>query len=168
MKMLTPKEMKTLKVFHLLFVMMWTIGLVAMALLLWRPSVSGLEFLYAQIAALYIDYTLVIPGAILTVVTGIIYGLKTKWGFFKHGWITVKWIIGIAIILIGTFWLHPLALAIIEEASPAACEAVCFPTDYFGAKLSIVNYMALVQSVALIFLVGVSVFKPWSKKKPQK
>lgn len=36
--MLTPKGMKTLKFFHLIFIMMWTIGVVMMGLLYWRPS----------------------------------------------------------------------------------------------------------------------------------
>ena len=81
MKMLTPKGMKTLKFCHLVFIMMWTVGVVMMGLLYWRPSATSLEFLYNQTTALFIDYALVIPGAILTVITGIIYGLKTKWAF---------------------------------------------------------------------------------------
>lgn len=165
MKMLTPRGMKVLKTFHLLFIMMWTIGVLTMALLMLRPAVNGLEFLFTQTTALFIDYTLVIPGAILAVVTGIIYGVKTKWGFFKHRWLTVKWIVGVAVILIGTFGLHPLALEIIEQASLTANEAVCFPSDYFGLKLPVVTYMAILQAAALIFLVVISVFKPWEKKR---
>lgn len=164
MKKLGVKGMKTLKVFHLVFIMMWTIGVLMMGLLYWRVSDNSLEFLYNQQTAQFIDYALVIPGAVLAVVTGVIYGLKTNWGFFKYRWLTVKWIVGIAIILIGTFGLHPLGLEIIAEAQPAANEAVCFPSDYFGAKRVVVNYMALIQAVGLIFLVVVSVFKPWNKK----
>lgn len=163
MKMLTPKGMKALKFFHLIFIMMWTVGVVMMGLLYWRPSTNSLEFLYNQTTALFIDYALVIPGAILTVITGIIYGLKTKWGFFKHRWLLVKWIVGVSIILIGTFGLHPIALDIIEQAAPNANEAICFPTDYFGIKLDIINIMALLQSIGLIFLIWVSVIKPWKK-----
>lgn len=164
MKTLTPKGMKTLKTFHLVFIMMWTVGVIMMGLLYWRNSQSSLEFLYNQQTALFIDYALVIPGAILAVITGVIYGLKTKWGFFKYKWLTVKWIIGVLIILIGTFGLHPLALEIIEQASGTANEAISFPVDYFGVKLQIVNIMALLQGIGLIFLIWVSVFKPWNKK----
>ena len=165
MKTLTPKEMKTLKVFHLLFIMMWTVGVLMMGLLYWRPSVNSLEFLYNQTTALFIDYTLVIPGAVLAVITGLIYGLKTKWGFFKYRWLTVKWIVGVAIILIGTFGLHPLALEIIAQAAAIANESIVFPTNYFGSKLPIVNWMALLQAAGLLFLIWVSVFKPWNHKK---
>lgn len=163
MKMLTPKGMKTLKFFHLVFIMMWTVGVVMMGLLYWRPSANSLEFLYNQATALFIDYALVIPGAISTIITGIIYGLKTKWGFFKHRWLLVKWIVGISIILIGTFGLHPMVLEIIEQSTPNASDAICFPTDYFGIKLDIINIMALLQSIGLLFLIWVSVIKPWKK-----
>lgn len=69
-------------------------------------------------------------------------------------------IVGIAIILIGTFGLHPLGLDIIAEAQPIATDTMYFPSDHFGAKRLIVSYMALVQAVGLRFLVAVSVFKP--------
>lgn len=164
MKMLSQKRMKTLKVFHLIFIMMWTVGVLMMGLLYWRQSVNSLEFLYNQTTALFIDYVLVIPGAVLAIITGVMYGIKTKWGFFKYRWLTVKWIVGIAIVLIGTFGLHPLALEIINQASLTANESFSFPADYFGSKLSIVNYMALIQGAGLIFLIWVSVFKPWNKK----
>lgn len=165
MKILSPKGMKTLKVFHLIFIMMWTVGVIMMGLLYWRPSSSTLEFLYNQTTALFIDYTLVIPGAILAVITGIIYGLKTKWGFFKYRWLTVKWIAGIAIIVIGTFGLHPLALDIIGQTSSVADKTQSLPTDLFGEKLTVVNIMALIQGIALLFLIWVSVAKPWNKAK---
>ena len=164
MKTLSPKGMKTLKAFHLILIMMWTIGVFTMCLLYWKPTSSGLEYLYNQQTAMFIDYALVIPGAILTVVTGIIYGIFTKWGFFKYRWITVKWIAGILVILIGTFGLHPLAEVIIEQAVPVANDSVCFPTDYFGMKPQIVSYTAIAQGLMLVFLITVSVFKPWNKK----
>lgn len=129
--MLTPKGMKALNFIHLILIMMWTIGVATMCLLYWKPVLSGVEFLYNQRTAMFIDYALVILGALLTVVTGIIYGVFTKWGFFKFKWLTVKWIVGILVILIGTFALHPLAESIIEQASPVANESVCFPVDYF-------------------------------------
>lgn len=164
MNKLGIRGMRTLKVFHLVFIMMWTIGVVIMGLLYWRPSVNSLEFLYNLQTADFVDYTLVIPGALLAVVTGIIYGLKTSWGFFKYRWLTVKWIVGIVIIIIGTFGLHPMSLEMIAQLQPIANEATSLPADYFGTERIIVNYMAIIQAVCLIFLVAVSVFKPWNKK----
>lgn len=56
-----------------------------------------------------------------------------------------------------------MALEIIEKSTPNASDAICFPTDYFGIKLDIINIMALLQSIGLIFLIWVSVIKPWKK-----
>lgn len=164
MRMLTPKGMKVLKFIHLILTTMWTAGVAVMCLLYWKPTSSGLEFLYNQKTAMFIDYTLVIPGAILTVVTGLVYGIFTKWGFFKYRWLTIKWVVGVLVILIGTFWLHPLAQAVIEQATPTANDSVCFPTDYFGTSTKTIGATAILQALALIFLVAVSVFKPWTKK----
>ena len=165
MKQFTPKGMKTLKTIHLLLIMMWTIGVVMMAILYWQPSSNSLQFLYNQQTAMLIDYSLVIPGAICTVITGILYGLKTNWGFFKYRWLTVKWIVGISVILIGTFGLHPIATEIIANLSPIASTDTHLPTDLFGAKLTVIKIMALVQGLVLIWLVYVSVFKPWKSTK---
>lgn len=165
MKPLTPKGMKVLKTFHLIFIMMWTIGVVMMGMLYWRHSSNSLEFLYNQQTALLIDYALVIPGAICAVITGIFYGLKTNWGFFKHRWLIVKWIVSIAIILIGTFGLHPIAVDIIAATAPVANESSSLPADYFGTKQTVINVMALIQAAALLWIVYVSVFKPWKPAK---
>lgn len=164
MKTLSAKGIKILKVVHLILIMMWTVGVVTMCLLYWKPTSSGMEFLYTQQTAMFIDYALVIPGAILTVVTGVLYGIFTKWGFFRYRWITVKWIAGVLVILVGTFGLHPLAEAIIEQAATTTNDSVCFPNDYFGSKPDIVRCTAVVQGLALVVLVAVSVFKPWNKK----
>lgn len=37
--------------------------------------------------------------------TGLIYGLFTNWFFFKHRWVTAKWILTILAIFSGTFML---------------------------------------------------------------
>ena len=37
----------------------------------------------------------ILPAALLVLLQGICYGLFTKWGFFQHPWIKVKWILAI-------------------------------------------------------------------------
>ena len=49
---------------------------------------------------LIVDEYFLIPGGIGIVVTAILYGTITKWGFFKHKWITVKWILTVLLIAI--------------------------------------------------------------------
>lgn len=164
-KRLSPQGMKLLKVFHLIFIMMWTIGVVIMAILNWKQENNIQPFLYNQQMSLFIDYVFVIPGAICAVITGIIYGFKTNWGFFKYKWLTVKWIIGILVIIIGTFILHPIALDIIEGAEFLPAENYFNFIKEIKPDILTLQIMATVQGIALVFLIFISVYKPWMKKR---
>ena len=162
---LSPQGMKLLKVFHLIFIMMWTIGVVMMSILNWKSEALLPKFVYNQEMSLLIDYIFVIPGAICAVITGIIYGFKTNWGFFKYKWITVKWILGILVIIIGTFVLHPIALDIVSNTESLPEENYKIFLNDWRPDIVTLQIMATIQAVALIFLIVVSVYKPWMKKK---
>lgn len=56
----------------------------------------------------------VIPGAIGSLLTGLLYSLFSNWGFFKHNWLTFKWIVTVTAILFGTFFLGPWETAMME------------------------------------------------------
>ena len=163
-KRLSARGMKLLKVFHLIFIMMWTFGVVIMSILNWKSETHLAKFVYNQEMGLLIDYIFVIPGAVCAVITGLIYGIKTNWGFFKYKWITVKWFLGILVIIIGTFVLHPIALDIIynTESLPEENYKI-FLNDWRG-DIDTLKAMATIQAIALLFLVVVSVYKPWMKK----
>ncbi|MFV0585705.1 hypothetical protein [Bacteroides reticulotermitis] len=125
MKKLNSKGIKVLKTIHLLLVMMWVTGVLAMATLYLLKPKSGDELYMVLNIILFIDWVFVIPGAILTVVVGVIYGFFTNWGFFKYRWITVKWIVAILIILAGTFYYSPLleqSLEIADQTRDAALD----------------------------------------------
>ena len=162
---LSAQGMKLLKVFHLIFIMMWTIGVVVMSILNWKSESLFSKFIYNQEMSLFIDYVFVIPGAICAVITGIIYGIKTNWGFFKYKWITVKWILGILVIIIGTFILHPIALDILNNSESLPVENYYIFLNDWHPDIFTLQFMATLQAIALIFLIGVSVYKPWMKKK---
>lgn len=164
-KRLSPGSMKTLKVFHLLFIMMWTMGVVMMALLNWKKESSIEGFLYCQNISLYIDYVLVIPGAICTVITGLVYGIKTQWGFFRFRWLTVKWIVGVLIIIIGTFFLHPIALGLVESWDTLQNLGYMKYLYVNRENILLLEITSTIQALGLLSLVVVSVFKPWKQKK---
>lgn len=162
MKKLGLKGMRTLKAIHLVLVMMWVIGVAGMWSLSWIKPGNADELSMLLDCIMWLDSTLTIPGAILTVVVGIIYGLFTNWGFFKFRWITVKWIIGITVILVGTFYFHPTQVAAIEVVNSTPATALTDPTVTHAFAVS--HSTSLIQVAALIFLVIISVFKPWNKK----
>lgn len=163
MKKLNSKGIKVLKTIHLLLVMMWVTGVLAMATLYLLKPKSGDELYMVLNIILFIDWVFVIPGAILTVVVGVIYGFFTNWGFFKYHWITVKWIVAILIILAGTFYYSPLleqSLEIADQTRDAALDNPVIATNTIQTLIS-----SSIQGLALIILVVISVFKPWKKKK---
>ncbi|MBB4044296.1 hypothetical protein [Bacteroides reticulotermitis] len=163
MKKLNSKGIKVLKTIHLLLVMMWVTGVLAMATLYLLKPKSGDELYMVLNIILFIDWVFVIPGAILTVVVGVIYGFFTNWGFFKYRWITVKWIVAILIILAGTFYYSPLleqSLEIADQTRDAALDNPVIATNTIQTLIS-----SSIQGLALIILVVISVFKPWKKKK---
>lgn len=162
MKKLSAGQIKILKVFHLVFVMMWVVGVAAMALLCLIKANSGDELFMIFHITRFIDDVFVIPGAILTVVTGIVYGAFTNWGFFKHRWITVKWILSILIIIIGTFYFSPLldnTLTMIDKSRDIA-----FGKPQTEENIRTIFIGGVCQGSALVFLVVISVLKPWKKK----
>lgn len=161
MKKLSTDGVKRLKIFHLLFVMMWVIGVVALSIIYFTFPKSGDELYNTFRIMRLIDDALVIPGAILTVVTAIIYGRYTNWGFFKHNWIIVKWFFAIIIIVVGTFIFSPwldncLAIADIQRER-------AMTDSYINKYFPLISLFAAIQSAGLVFLVVISVIKPWKK-----
>lgn len=163
MKKLNAKGMKVLKTCHLLLVMIWVVGVIAMAILFLQRPKSGDELYMTLKIILFIDWVLVIPGALLTVVVGIIYGIFTNWGFFKHRWIIVKWIVSIVVILVGTFYYSPLLEQSLEIADRTREAALHKPIVISNMRQTFI--CASIQGISITILVVISVFKPWKKKK---
>ena len=162
---LNNRGVKILKSFHLLFVMMWVIGVFTMAALYLLKPQSGDELFMMLRIIHFIDYVFVVIGALFAVVTGIIYGIFTNWGFFKNNWITVKWIVAITVILVGSFHFFPhleQALEIADKTRNAA-----FDNPQLATSMKLAMYSAFIQGGALAGLVVITVFKPWKNKKKQ-
>lgn len=160
MKNLTPVGMKTVKTLHLIAVVMWLGGCLAMGLIALIPTDDPVSKLALLNVSELIDYAILIPGAVATVLTGAIYGIWSKWGFFRHTWLTVKWIVSIAIILIGTFFFHPFSLEMIDILQSPAPDATA--TNILAVDAAILRWCGL-QAIALMLLIPVSVFKPWKR-----
>jgi len=163
MKKLGTNGVKVLKTCHLLFVMIWLVGVIAMGVVNMITPNSGDELYMALYVNRIIDDVLVIPGAMLTVVTAVIYGICTNWGFFRHKWITVKWIISLIVIITGTFYFNPIHNHLLDVANATRDAALNNPDLATEHTINLIG--PFVQSAALVFLVVISVFKPWKKKR---
>ncbi|MDR3059128.1 MAG: DUF2269 family protein [Prevotella sp.] len=163
MKKFGATGMKILKTLHLIFVMLWTVGVIAMAILLLMKAQSGDELFMKYKAVRFIDDLIVIPTATITVLIGILYGIKSNWGFFKYKWVTVKWIVSIIVIVVGTFYLSPMLDANLELSDTQ--RNLAMSNAEMISRENQIFYCGCISSITLILLVIISVFKPWKAKK---
>ncbi len=163
MKKFGATGMKILKTLHLIFVMLWTVGVIAMAILLLMKAQSGDELFMKYKAVRFIDDLIVIPTATITVLIGILYGIKSNWGFFKYKWVTVKWIVSIIVIVVGTFYLSPMLDANLELSDTQ--RNLAMSNAEMISRENQIFYCSCISSITLILLVIISVFKPWKAKK---
>ncbi|MFC1669669.1 hypothetical protein ACFL20_04700 [Spirochaetota bacterium] len=167
MKKFGPAGNRYLKMIHIFFISLWVGGGFALVLLFYISNPGGGDEIYATYAAMkIIDDFIIIPGAMGNLITGLVYGIWTKWGFFKHWWVTVKWIMTVLQILFGTFFLGPwlnnnTALADLKRI------AVLKNPDFLYNN-SMTGIWGPVQVAMLLVMIIISVKKPWRKLKSQK
>ncbi len=155
-----------IKCFHIFFACAWVGAAICMVLLtlIKRQPVSGDE-IYAIDASLKIlDDYIIIPAALGSLLTGILFSCFTNWGFFKFDWITVKWILTVASILFGTFFLGPWN----NTAAAVSYTERILSLDnsvYLHCK-QMLSIFGVLQSAVLIILVFISVLKPWGNPRP--
>lgn len=153
---------KWLKGLHLLAVSCWIGGGVSLVLLYFlKEGVTDGGVLYGINQSIHhVDIlVVVIPGAFGCLFTGLAYSLFTSFGFVKHGWIVFKWVLTVAAIIFGTFWLGPWEtemMALSGELGMKALDNAAYLASEFRHEL-----FGAVQVATLIAAIFVSVFKPW-------
>jgi uncharacterized membrane protein len=163
MRRLSVRGQRWLKIVHLVFACAWLGGALALLLILFLARPAGGDELYAvQLCMTIVDDFLIIPGALGCLFTGVLYGIATNWGFFRHRWLTVKWIATVTVISFGTFWLGPWLNA--NAALAKAERAAAWMNPDFVHNQAMNMACGPVQLVVLVGLVWVSVAKPWKKR----
>ena len=161
MKITSPNGVHCLKFLHLLFAFMWIGGAMSMMLTLFTIPDSSAEAVLMKATILkQIDDWLVIGGAFGILATGLLYGFLTKWGFFHHRWLALKWIITVVMVLLGTFAMGPYIDA-------NAMSGVDFFTDSrtaYDANISQLKLFGCIQCILIALVVVLSVLKPFKKK----
>lgn len=161
MKKLSTKQTKVLRIFHIIFSVMWLGGCMAISFFPFfiYPKNTSEVLIYTQVID-FLDYWMIIVGGVGSFITGLIYSIWTKWGFFKHNWLIVKWIIVILQTLYGTFvlglWLLEDVVRIAENMTGDISQ---YP-EYFDALYKHTTG-GIIQLVFLIFLYVITVWKPW-------
>ncbi len=162
MKALGTKGLRILKICHLLFATMWIGGVMALVSLQLGQTPQTKEMMYtAAQSHLIVDEYFLIPGGIGIVVTAILYGTITKWGFFKQRWITVKWILTVLLVAIGAGYMGVTIKENMAYAQKVLTENA--DTSIFFAHVRHVAIAGIVQLVIFVYIIVLSVVKPWKK-----
>lgn len=155
--------LKILKIIHLIGACCWIGGAISMLVL----NVSSKEaaspaMLYGiNFSAHMIDLWVVVAlGVYICLISGFLYGLLTPFGFFKYKWVIVKWVVTIFCFLSGWLFLGSWETEMLNYAQEmtdlANPDYAAIRNKHFG--------LSLLQISLLIFMVIISVFKPWKNK----
>ena len=138
-----------LKSLHIVSAGMWVGGGSAMLVLTLAHRTAGLPTLPAYDGAVQ-AVGVTIPGGVTAMVTGLGFSLFTPWGFLRHTWVTVKWVITLGCILAGALWLGP-TLGRVADMSAAAMTG----EPYVSAHRMFVAGHVL-QTLLVFFMVVIS------------
>ena len=164
MRNLSVKEQKWLKCLHIYFASVWVGCATVLTVMQFFIEPENDNELYGIVATLdFIDLFILVPGAIGTFLTALVYSIWTNWGWFKHNWIILKWIICIFGIIFGTFWLGPWISEMANIAKSKGMEAL---TDslYLRDRYNLLVYGTF-QACTVIFAVFISTLKPLKKRR---
>ena len=169
MPKLKAKGLKWLKGFHMIAVSCWVGGAVALILLYFlKNGVDDGGVLYGINQSVHhVDMAVVvIPGAFGCLVTGLIYSSFSDWGFFKHNWIIFKWVVTVAAILFGTFYLGPWEANMMEISGRIGISSLSNSEYLYSEKMNLI--FGTIQGLVLMTTIFISIFKPWKSKKTKK
>ena len=97
-------------------------------------------------------------GAQGTILLGAIYGIFTKWGFIKHKWLAVKWILFIAQTFIGILVVDKLMVANMTLLETEKVLALSDPIFIHNHLLRL--YVVMAQIGLTLLALILSVLKP--------
>ena len=151
-----------LKAFHVLFSMTWIgAGITTTIIPFVRGNTTSGAELYAYNEAIQMGDLIIIPCAILCVITGLLLCWQTPWGFFKYWSVViplVAWAVAIVLVIacLGP-WTEDLV-----RISKAEGLAALQNGEYLYA-LQMMKIIGTVWISIIIFAAFVSVIKPWGR-----
>lgn len=163
MKKLSARGQKWLKCLHIYAASIWVGCATVLTVMLFVVDAEDGSELYGILSTLdFVDLRILVPGAIGTLLTGLVYSIWTNWGWFKHRWIILKWCICIFGIVFGTFWLGPWITEMAHVAQNKGMQALTDPV-YMQNRGNLMIFGTF-QACTVIFAMVISTLKPWKKK----
>jgi uncharacterized membrane protein len=102
-----------------------------------------------------IGWYVLVPGAIASLVTGVVQSIGTEWGLFRHYWVFIK-----LLLTVGATALLLLHMQLVTSLGQAAA-AGTIAGDALRAARTQVAADAGFALVLLVAITALSVYKPW-------
>jgi hypothetical protein len=131
------------------------LGIDATVLLLALTGAQGRDPETVYPAAQLIGSFALVPAALLSLATGVLLGLLTPWGLFRHWWVTAK----LALTTAGAV----LSLVVLTPALAGLAEAAGGPIP-LAPRLELVRGSGA-ASVVLLVTLALSVYKPFGRMR---
>ncbi|EIJ81758.1 hypothetical protein PB1_02425 [Bacillus methanolicus PB1] len=153
-----------LLIFHLFFTVMFLGGsFTQWVLLITILNTDSGNILTVSHSLMHtVDLSLIIPGLLGVIITGVMLSIKTHWGFTKYYWIITKEVLTLLIFGLGNI-LNIFVQRSIKITSSKGLHALQNPDYLFNRNMLLMA--AAIQTTILVFIVVISVLKPWGKRK---
>lgn len=163
--MLGTGGQRWLKALHVTFVAFTLGGLLSiLVLLMAKRQLTPARSPFLLDLAIYSIFGRVVTYSFYGIlVTGLGFSLFTRWAFFRHHWITVKWV-GVLIFLAFTIiWVGP-AINGMVALSDAGLDLTGARPLYVALSGQSIRCL-LIEGVLFVIIVFISVLKPWGARK---
>ena len=151
--------LKILKMLHILLIVLFLGGILSSFALILKLDVSNFEDVYSSYKVFNIISDHVVKmGAQGTILLGAIYGFFTRWGFIKHKWLAVKWLLFIAQTFIGILVVDKLMVSNLTLLETEQASALTNPVFIHNHYLRL--YVVIGQITLTLFALILSVLKP--------
>jgi flagellar biosynthesis protein FliQ len=154
---LSSNGYKVVKIVHILSSSVW-IGAGAIGLFLLTVVLNKNNLLEILSAVHYIDLLIIIPANLATLITGIIFSKFTGWAFFKHRWITLKYIINLIPVVGGGIIFAPSIINMLSIVEKLGGEALLDSSFIFWKNIFTGAFIVIL--LLLITAVYLAVAKP--------
>jgi hypothetical protein len=105
-------------------------------------------------AAAVLADTMLMPAALLMVVSGVVLSVGTKWGLARHHWVFAKVVIGALLLVASVFTLNDNLRTVADLAGSAAPSGA--DTVGLAGMMSVLALLGLAATV-------LSILKPWGR-----
>lgn len=123
---------------------------------------GGLHREFALSAAVKMQHLLLMPGAAMTLLSGVLLSATGPWGFVKHRWMIGKLVLTAILAVHSQHSFRPLTHRLMTLAQEAVAGRM--PSDY-GDLFGFFLRVGIIQVVVLLLIAGLGVFKPGGRAR---